>query len=117
MMEHNIVDWRGVPEIHLPAWRKLFNDAVGSGLDIPYACPVCGNHTLHRYYHLAKLEPRELRGKRFQGMGGYWEWCSSCHAYEHMHGYVPEWWHEKPLDVDHSKLTPIPDVLDAARLK
>lgn len=106
--------WQGVPEEKLPAWRKLFNDAVGGGVDLPNDCPVCGHRMLHRYYHLAKVEPRELRGKLFQGLGSYWEWCSSCRSYEHMHGFVPDWWQEKPLAVNHAELTVTPGILDAA---
>ncbi len=115
-MVNDIADWQGVPEAKLSEWRKLFNDSISGGIDMPDACPVCANKTLHRYYHLAKVEPRELRGKLFQGVGSYWEWCSSCHSYEHMHGYVPDWWQSKPLEVNHVALTAIPNILDAALL-
>lgn len=115
-MENKLGSWHGVPEVNLPVWRALFNVSIGGGIDIPDACPVCNKHTLHRYYHLVKPEPRELRGKMYQGVGSYWEWCSSCHSYEHMHGYVPEWWKEKPLNVNHAELTVIPDILESALL-
>jgi hypothetical protein len=109
----NKPEWVGVTADKIDAWREIFNHSQ-NGIDLKDACPVCGQCTLHKYYHLARVEPRELRGRSFQGQGSYWEWCSSCRSYEHMSGYVPDWWIEKPLLVNHSDLTAIPDLLDAA---
>jgi hypothetical protein len=34
-----------------------------------------------------------------------------------MSGFVPEWWEVEPLNIDHSKLTALPDLLDEAIAK
>jgi hypothetical protein len=106
------VVWQSVPKQHLDDWQRIFN-ASQEGLHLAAACPVCGNHSLHRYFHLAKPEPRLLAGKTFVGRGSGWEWCSSCHSYEHFSGFIPAWWHEA-LPVDHAKLTALPGALEQA---
>ena len=110
--------WQGVPTATVDAWRSLFNSAPTSeAMNLTVPCPVCGARTLHRYYALEKEAPRELRGASYRGPGSYWEWCSTCHSFEHMHGYVPAWWSVPLLNVDHARLTAVPDLLEAARLK
>lgn len=110
--------WQGVPTGTTDAWRALFNAAPTSeGMNLTAACPVCGARTLHQYFSLEEEAPRELRGALYRGPGSYWEWCSTCHSFEHMHGYVPDWWSKPPLHVDHSRLTAVPDMLEAARAK
>jgi hypothetical protein len=112
-MEHQA--WQGVPLTFIDSWRQLFNAAPQQeAMHLSAPCPVCGQRTLHRYYSLEKVAPRELRGVLYQGPGSYWEWCSSCKSFEHMHGYVPDWWKVEPLPIDHAQLTAIPDVLDDA---
>lgn len=108
--------WQGVPIAVVDVWRAVFNAAPASEMmDLSTPCPVCGSKSLHRYFSLEKEAPRELRGASYRGPGSYWEWCASCHSFEHMHGYVPSWWSMQPLSVDHSQLTAIPDLLEAAR--
>jgi hypothetical protein len=110
--------WVGVPPEAVDVWRKVFNTAsVSQAMNLTASCPVCGASTLHRYYSLQKEAPRQLRGVSYRGPGSYWEWCSTCRCFEHMYGYVPVWWSVPPLDVDHSLLTPVPDLLEAARPK
>ena len=52
-------------------------------------------------------------GITFVARGGGWEWCSACRSFEHFSGLVPDWW-SSDLDVDESKLTALPDVLERA---
>ncbi len=52
----------------------------------------------------------------FKGHGGEWEWCSTCHAYEHYSALVPDWWHDT-LTVDYAALTHEPDAIETARLQ
>lgn len=109
------VKWHGVPQEFAAEWRRIFNDASPSeGMHLLGMCPVCSARSLHRYFSLEKEAPRELRGAMYKGPGSYWEWCSSCCSYEHMHGYVPEWWDVLPLDIDHSLLTVFPEEIDQA---
>jgi hypothetical protein len=108
--------WHGVPLEKVEQWRAIFNNAR-EGMSLAEQCPVCGARSLKQYYHLVHKEPKVLRSNEFRGRGSCWEWCSSCRSYEHMDGLVPVWWHEEPLDVDHFKLTPIPDMLDEAILR
>lgn len=77
-------------------------------------CPICGEATLYRYFSLMKVQPRLLRDVMYQGPGSYWEWCATCHSFEHMSGYVPMWWSFEFAGIDPSKLTAIPDVINAA---
>lgn len=107
--------WHGVPQEHLLTWRDIFNAALpNEGEHLSNSCPICNVKALYRYYALEKASPRELRGLRYKGPGSYWEWCSACHSFEHMSGYVPEWWNITPLKIDHSRLTAIPDLIDKA---
>jgi hypothetical protein len=62
------------------------------GLVVEGACPECASFALRRYYHLHRqYEPTEVNGE-FVGVGGLWEWCAVCHAYEHYRAQVPSWW-------------------------
>lgn len=109
------LEWKGVPIEQLSAWRALFDSRQqGNAMHLPCACPVCGAMTLYRYYALERPQAREIEGKMYRGMGSFWEWCSSCRSFEHMSGFVPAWWKVEPLDIDHSKLTALPDLLDQA---
>jgi len=51
----------------------------------------------------------------FKGRGGQWQWCSSCYAFEHYSGLVPDWW-ECDLLVDFAALTHKPEATEVARL-
>ena len=107
--------WHGVPQEFSAVWRQIFNSATpGERARLSGNCPVCGVASLCRYFSLEKAQFRELRGNFYKGPGSYWEWCSSCHSFEHMSGYVPEWWDVEPFDIDHSKLTAVPDLIDQA---
>jgi hypothetical protein len=108
-------NWHGVPQESADAWRRVFNSVAPEEImHLSADCPVCGNQSLHRYFSLEKEQPRELRGLIYRGPGSYWEWCSSCHSFEHMSGYVPVWWDIDPLNIDHAQLTAIPDLIDDA---
>jgi len=107
----NKKNWKGVPIEKIRDWQISFG-AESKGFVVPGPCPVCGQNSLRRYYHLGHAEAREIRGIRYRGKGSVWEWCSSCGAYSHSQAYVPETWGDIQLDVDHSKLTPVPDVID-----
>jgi hypothetical protein len=100
--------WTEVTRSHRSEWRALFN--VGAGPHVDGACPVCGATTLHRWYVLDEDLPRELRGIRFSGPGRLWEWCSTCHSYEHYRdGTVPASWVEPwPADRDELRFDPGP---------
>lgn len=108
-------EWHGVPQDWLAAWRHVFNSAGSCEKAHLFSeCPVCGAKSLYRYFSLERVQPREMRGQAYRGPGSYWEWCASCHSYEHMFGYVPEWWDVEPVDIEHSQLNVIPDLIDQA---
>ncbi len=105
----DINQWAGVPAHAIAAWNAAFAASPG-GIDVPGACPVCGSQALHRYFQIGK----QLFGvSGFFARGASWEWCGSCHTYEHASALVPVWW-TASLDVDESLLTAIPDALDVA---
>jgi hypothetical protein len=104
-------DWTGVPVEKIEAWQTAFN-AKQNIFALKAACPVCGHNALRRYYYLGKAEVREIQGVKYQSRGSVWEWCSSCRTYSHAQAFVPAAWGDFQLDLDHSALTPIPDVLD-----
>jgi hypothetical protein len=112
------LEWKGVPLEHWSAWRELFNlRHQGNAMHLACACPICDAETLFRYYALGRVQPGEIDGNKYRGPGSYWEWCSSCRSFEHMSAFVPEWWKVEPLNIDHSKLTALPDLLDEAIAK
>lgn len=107
----NKKDWKGVPIDKIRDWQVSFS-AQSKGFVVPGPCPVCDQNSLRWHYHLDRTESREIYGIRYKGKGSVWEWCSSCGTYSHSQAYVPETWSDLQLDVDHSQLTPVPDVID-----
>ena len=107
-------EWQGVPLELSAAWQKIFS-ASQDGIDVDGLCPVCGSPSLHHWFD--KPRPFEAGYERdgFRGHGGLWEWCSSCHSYEHYSGLVPAWWHDV-LTVDETLLTHDPEAIESARL-
>ena len=105
--------WRGVPREFEPQWQRIFQ-ATEETLDLTAPCPVCGSHSLHRWYDLNRKRERMFSGKRFVGDGGRWEWCSACCCYEHYSAAVPEWW-SCDLEVDRVRLTAEPTAIEDAR--
>lgn len=104
--------WQGVPLDKREAWSSIFGQSR-EGLNLSAPCPVCGAHTLHRYYLKGRLLDRYIDGEYFVATGASWEWCSTCHSYEHSQALVPEWWHEF-LDIGGNQLTAEPEVLEQA---
>jgi hypothetical protein len=81
-----------------PEWRRIFNGDIGLP-DIKAPCPVCGSATLHRWYAVDERRDVVQAGARYLGLGRLWEWCSTCHSFEHYpDGFVPHWWSE-PYEV------------------
>lgn len=102
-----------MPFEHSVAWRIIFNEAqADEGVHLANACPVCSAETLCRYYALGRLQLRVIGGKKYLGPGSYWEWCSTCRSFEHMSGFVPEWWTVEPVNLNHSGLGVMPYELD-----
>ena len=105
-------NWSSVPDDKRSRWYEIFGRSR-NGSDVEGECPVCGERQLHRYYQVGRPVAREVGGEKFVAHGGLWEWCSACRSFEHSSALVPAWW--KPdLRVDESRLTAIPDVLEAA---
>jgi len=107
------IEWKGVSRNYADAWREAF-DVPSESYIVPGYCPVCGGTSLRRYYYLGRAEAHVVRGVLYAGPGSSWEWCSSCRSYEHAQALVPAYWSGAALDLDHSLLTPVPDVLDQA---
>ena len=105
--------WQDVPDSLVGAWRRLFEQST-SGLDLDEPCPVCGNRELHRWFYLEGEQPSESMGRRWQGSGSQWQWCSNCRSYEHSSGLVPDWW-RSDLVVDVRLLRHDPQPLEDAR--
>ncbi|WP_133159242.1 hypothetical protein [Superficieibacter electus] len=109
------VQWNSVPAEYVDAWRQLYSAASPEeGIHLSQVCPVCGETALCRYFSLRKPQPVLSLGIMYQGPGSYWEWCTACHTFEHMSGYVPGWWNITLENLDHALLTAIPDLIDAA---
>ena len=107
--------WPGVTDAYRGEWKKIFNAATpAQGIHLHSACPICGLTELYRYYALERLEPRMIEGVMFKGRGSLWQWCSACHSFEHYSAYVPLWWSFELPQLDHAKLTAIPDMIDNA---
>lgn len=105
--------WRGVPLEFDAQWQRVFqaNEEI---LNLTAPCPVCGSHSLHRWYDLHRKRERVVEGKRFVGDGGLWEWCSACCCYEHYSAAIPEWW-SCDLELDRAHLTHEPSAIEDAR--
>lgn len=103
--------WKGVPCDKAQLWQKVFSKII-AGIRVPGTCPVCSQAALRHYYYIGRPMPQEFEGVRFQSRGGLWEWCANCRTYEHSQALVPEVWQEVLPNLDHSKLTAIPDVID-----
>lgn len=108
--------WTDVPVDKNIIWMRLFDEHRRDGLYLTAACPVCNKKTLHQYYTVGRYENTESRGVRYIGTGSLWEWCSSCYCYAHYSALVPSFWQDK-LEVDEAKLTPLPELLEIARIK
>lgn len=107
--------WQSVPSELMRAWNQIFS-ASQTGIDVEGVCPVCHSPTLHRWFDLPRAFDEGHERDGFRGRGGGWEWCSSCHAYEHYSGLVPDWWQDT-LNVDYASLTHDPEAIEAARLQ
>jgi hypothetical protein len=104
--------WRGIPLDKRKTWSNIFGQSR-EGINLSASCPVCGAYTLHRYYLKGRPLNRYIDGELFVADGASWEWCSTCHSYEHSHALVPEWWHES-LDLGSYQLTAEPEALEQA---
>lgn len=109
--ETDKMNWAGVPIDKIEAWQTAF-ETERNCLELRTACPICDQLSLRRYYYLGKPEFRLIKGVRYQSKGSVWEWCSNCRVYLHAQAFVPEAWGDFQLELDHSSLTPLPDVLD-----
>jgi hypothetical protein len=106
-------DWTSIPDEYIQTWQDIFQ-ASRTGLDQDAPCPVCGARTLHKFLHYTTEEHRVIDGIEFKAKAAGWEWCSSCHTFEHYQAFVPIWWTPEPLDFDPKKLTALPDELERA---
>jgi hypothetical protein len=68
---------------------------------------------LHRWYQVGSPINRIINGRKFVATGALWEWCSSCHSFEHYSSLVPDWW-SCDLEVDCKKLTALPTAIEEA---
>jgi hypothetical protein len=107
--------WQSVADDHRRAWTSVFS-ASREGIDLSARCPVCGNHALHRWYHLDRERPSEDAGSTWRGHGSEWQWCASCRSYEHYSCLVPDWW-DAPFEVDLADLCADPGTIEDARLQ
>lgn len=107
--------WQGVPVELTQEWRRIFGSSE-NGIDVEGLCPVCNSPTLHRWFDTPRAFAVGHEKDGCRGYGGEWDWCSSCHSYEHYSGLVPDWWQDV-LTVDPSLLTHDPDAIEAARLQ
>jgi len=110
-MDNNSYNWQDVPDEYWKQWREIFGSSQ-EGFNLSQPCPVCLSQQLHRYYQFVDCEPFISNGQRYIGRGGLWEWCSNCYCYCHASSAVPEWWLPPNLEIDESKLTVTPDVLE-----
>ncbi len=108
--------WLEVDDARWSAWRDLFN-LRNEGLDVRGCCPVCGNESLHHWYHRRTYLDRTIRGERFTAQGPLWEWCSTCGTYAYLpDGLVPAWW-QAELTVDELSLVDNPEPIERARTR
>lgn len=107
--------WRDVPGEHVRAWRSIF-DVSMEGINLRTGCPVCSSGALHRWFYLHRENPTTSFGRKWQGDGSQWQWCSSCYSYEHSSGLVPAWWHPA-FEVAPELLQHDPEAIEAERLK
>jgi len=107
--------WKGVPLELTREWQWIFS-ASQNGIDVDGLCPVCNSPTLHRWFDRPRAFAVGHERAGFQGHGGAWEWCSSCHSYEHYSGLVPDSWHNT-LTVNYALLRHDPDAIETARLQ
>jgi hypothetical protein len=114
MDAHDTRAWSDVPADLRSSWFKLF-DSSSEGLNVAGACPVCSAASLHRWFSIRRARPSQLFGRSWQGDGGQWQWCSTCHSYTHTSGLVPMWW-QAPFEVPRSELRADPDLLEQYRL-
>lgn len=105
-------DWQGVPIEAVESWQKAFAETpMGYGVRGP--CPLCRAHTLRCYFYLGRVDAVRVNGIDYRGRGSVWEWCATCRSFNHAQALVPLSWAGAPLRLDHAKLTPVPDVIDA----
>jgi hypothetical protein len=106
-------EWVGVPAAYWAKWTEIYQQSQEC-LNLSQPCPVCGAVALHRWYQIGKPVERVIEGMKFVAEGGLWEWCSSCHSFEHYSGLVPDWW-SCDLEVNVQELTALPTAIEAAR--
>ena len=114
-VEMPISHWHDVPLELSHEWRGIF-DRSSDGLDVSEACPNCGEPELHRWFQLQERRDTDHEGRRWQGVGGQWQWCSSCWVFEHTRSLVPSWWKD-PLEVNVAELTNQPTAIEDARTR
>lgn len=107
------IKWTDVPDEYQVKWQQTYQGSQES-LNLSTPCPICNAVTLHRWYQIGKPTARVIEGRKFVAAGGLWEWCSSCHSFEHYSGLVPDWW-SCDLDVDVKNLTALPVAIEQAR--
>ena len=79
---------------------EIYDEACEGRTIFPSNCPICQNKQAHLYMH--RHDSRH---------GGVWMWCSSCKAYAHMSGIIPDWW-QNPDFIDGTVLDSEPTFLD-----
>ncbi|WP_314250507.1 hypothetical protein [Streptomyces sp. DSM 40907] len=108
--------WQETSQEMHSLWRDVFNSEATT-TDLSALCPSCQNKDLHRWFVLESAKPRTVLGVEYSGRGRVWEWCGTCHTFEHyMDGFVPIWWAE-PYRVDADELRYDPGPVEAARLR
>ena len=107
--------WKGVPPESTVEWQRIFSECT-DGIDVDGLCPVCHSPTLHHWFDKPRPFAAGHERDGFRGHGGLWEWCSSCHSYEHYSGLVPAWWQDLFI-LDGTSLRHDPDAIETARLE
>lgn len=108
----NLKGWSSVPSNYDAKWNRIFHESQDI-LTLSTPCPICGVASLHRWYQVGQPKLQTVGGNTFVATGGLWEWCSSCHSYEHFSALVPDWW-SCDLKVDETKLTIEPTAIENA---
>lgn len=84
------------------AWALCFS-AAPAHIRLASPCPICAAPSLFRWH---------------DGARGLWEWCQSCHAYEHSSALPPKSWQpEVVIAPDGAKLTVEPSAIIEALTK
>ena len=86
-------EWQGVPLEAGSAWQRIFSESK-DGINVDGLCPMCSSPSLHHWFDKPRPFAEGYERDGFRGHGSLWEWCSSCHTYEHYSVLVPSWWQD-----------------------